>query len=301
MQTDAKFSETGVAIVTPFKIDRTIDYTHFGNLIEYVIQGGVNYIVVLGSTGEAATIQASEKRELIRFAVKLINQRIPLVAGFSDNNSKRLAEEINTFDFSGVDAILSAAPAYNKPNQEGIYQHFCSIAKVSPVPIILYNVPGRTASNMTAPTVLKLASEFPNIVGIKEASANLEQCMAIVKGNTRTDFALLSGDDLLTLPLISLGFNGVISVVSNAFPAKFSSLVHLANAGEFSRAGSLHYELFPLIQLLFADGNPAGIKAALEIMGMGTANLRLPLVPVNETVYRQLKKCLKYLKSTPSH
>ncbi len=229
---------------------------------------------------------------MVKYVVEQVNNRVAIVVGFSDNSTKRLVDEINTFDFTGVDAILSAAPAYNKPNQKGIHQHFWSVATAAPLAVILYNVPGRTASNVEAATVLKLARDFPNIVGIKEASGNFEQCMDIVKGNKRADFALLSGDDIFTLPLLSVGFTGVISVVGNAFPAQVSEMVRVANACDFAKAKAKHYELLEIVNMLFADGNPAGIKAALEILGMGKARLRSPLVKVNEEVRQGLEKLL---------
>lgn len=295
MQMHAKFSGTGVALVTPFKADGTIDFDQYGQLINHVIEGGVDYIVVLGSTGEAATISPKEKQELVKCAVEQVDNRVAIVVGFSDNSTKRLVDEINAFDFTGVDAILTAVPAYNKPNQKGIFQHFWSVATAAPLAVILYNVPGRTASNIEAATVLQLARDFPNIVGIKEASGNFEQCMDIVKGNKRIDFALLSGDDIFTLPLLSVGFTGVISVVGNAFPAQVSEMVRTANACDFAKAKAIHYELLRIINLIFADGNPAGIKAALEIMGMGKARLRSPLVKVNAEIYQALKQLLSKL------
>jgi len=282
------FKGTGVAIVTPFHKHGTIDFGSLGNLIEHLIANKVDYIVVMGTTGESVTLSKDEKNALLHFAVDTIARRVPLVVGIGGNNTQAIIDSIKATPFEHVDAILSVCPYYNKPQQKGLYLHYKNIASASPVPVILYNVPGRTSVNMTAETTLKLAHDFKNIIAIKEASGNLSQCMEIIK-NRPPDFLVISGDDILTLPLLALGGDGVISVVANAFPAEFSEMVNLGLKGDFEKARFIHYQLTDIIESLFADGNPAGIKAALEILGLVPNNLRLPVVKVNREVYNRLQ------------
>lgn len=285
------FKGTGVALVTPFHVDGSIDFDSYSKLINNLIDNGVDYVVPLGTTGESATLTKEEKKAVFKAALSAVNGRIPLVAGVGGNDTQEVIDALKSYDLKGFSAILSVSPYYNKPTQEGIYQHYKAIAAVSPLPIILYNVPGRTGSNMTAATTLRLA-QLPNIAAIKEASANLDQMMQIIK-NKPKDFVVISGDDAITLPLIALGAEGVISVVANAYPKDFSSMVNACLAGTFAKAAPLHYKLVDLITLLFADGNPGGIKAALAIKGIGKENMRLPLVPVNAEVRKALEEEIK--------
>lgn len=289
------FKGTGVAIVTPFHKHGTIDFGSFGNLIEHLISNNIDYIVVMGTTGESVTLSKDEKNALIQFSIDTINKRVPLVIGIGGNNTQAIIDTIKNTEFDGINGILSVAPYYNKPQQRGLYLHYKSIASASPVPVILYNVPGRTSVNMTAETTLKLAHEFSNIVAIKEASGNFAQCMEIIR-NKPPHFLVISGDDNLTLPLLALGADGVISVVANAFPAEFSEMVRAGLNGDFKRARFIHYQLVPIMEALFADGNPAGIKAALSILGFIQNNLRLPVVKVNQTVFKQIETLIQEYK-----
>jgi 4-hydroxy-tetrahydrodipicolinate synthase len=284
-----EFKGTGVAVVTPFKQSGAIDFKAFGGILEHIILGGVDYVVVLGTTGESATVSKPEKKALIEFAVEKINKRVPLVVGVGGNCTSEVILAIHGTPLKGVDAILSVCPYYTKPQQEGIFQHYKMIAEASPVPVILYTVPGRTASNISAATTLRLARECPNIAGIKEASGNFDQIFQVIK-NRPDDFLVISGDDGLTLPLIAAGADGVISVTANAFPGEFSEMVKLALAGDFKKAQEIHYDLIDFTNALFADGSPAGIKAALEIMNLCHNFLRLPLVPMNPETYELIKK-----------
>lgn len=286
------FRGTGVAIVTPFHKHGTIDFTAFERLIEHLVSNKVDYIVVMGTTGESVTLAAGEKSALLHFAIETINKRLPLVAGVGGNDTQAVVDNLKALPASGVDGILSVSPYYNKPQQRGIYLHYKNVSIASPFPLIIYNVPGRTGSNITADTTLQLAREFPNIIGVKEASGNLAQCMQIIK-HRPSGFLVISGDDILTLPLLSLGGDGVISVVANAYPWQFSSMVRFALAGEFAEARKLHYLLTEFIEALFADGNPAGIKAALDIMGLISNNLRLPVVKVNKEVHSRISTLIK--------
>jgi len=275
---------TGVAIVTPFKKSGAIDFDAFEQIIQHIIQGGVDFIVVLGTTGEASTLSKQEKKTLIEFSVEKIGKRVPLVVGIGGNNTSEVVLSIHGTPFKEVDAILSVCPYYNKPQQEGIYQHFRIIAESSPVPVILYTVPGRTSSNINASTTLRLARDCPNIIGIKEASGNFDQIYQVLKGRPK-GFLVLSGDDGLTLPLLAVGADGVISVIANLLPEKFSLMVRHGLEGDFEKARTLHFELIEIINALFADGSPAGIKAALDIKKLCSNYLRLPLVPVNKETY----------------
>lgn len=286
-----KIRGTGVAIVTPFNKDKTIDFPALRNLVEYLIKGGIDFLVVLGTTGESATLTSDERNQVLDFVIEVNNGRLPIVAGFGGNNTQAVINSIKARgDFSRINAILSVAPYYNKPNQRGLYEHFLAIAEVSPVPVILYNVPGRTKSNINAETTLRLA-EHPNIMAIKEASGDFGQIMEIVR-NKPDDFTVLSGDDAITLPLISIGVEGVISVVAMAYPEEMSQMVHLALKGKYDEARKLHYKILPMTNAIFEDGNPAGIKAALSIKGLIKNELRLPLVPVKESTYSKIKALL---------
>ena len=289
--TDKKLTGTGVAIVTPFNEDKTIDFESLRNLINYLINNGVDFLVVLGTTGESATMSFDERMQVLDFVLEVNNGRLPVVAGFGGNNTAEVIETIKKrSDFSGIDAILSVAPYYNKPNQRGLYEHFTAIADSSPVPVILYNVPGRTRSNINAETTLHLA-EHQNVLAIKEASGNFAQIMEIIR-NKPEDFTVLSGDDAITLPLISIGVQGVISVVAMVYPDLMSKMVRLALENKYEEARELHYKILPMTNAIFEDGNPAGIKAALSLKGMIKNVLRLPLVPVNEQTYQKIKRIL---------
>lgn len=296
MNTQNKFTGTGVAIVTPFKSDLKIDYTALETHLEHLITNGVNYLVVLGTTGESVTQNEYEKDELIRFIKDKVNGRVPLVLGIGGNDTQAVVNKIGKTDFNLIDGILSVAPYYNKPTQEGLHQHFKAIAEASPVPVILYNVPGRTGSNISAQTTLRLAHEFENIVAIKEASGNIAQAMYIIKDKPK-DFIVISGEDALTLPLMSIGVSGVISVVANAMPKEFSNMVRLALDNKFREAEKIHYKLIEFIDTLFVEGNPGGVKAALKILGIIENNLRLPLVRVSDETYGKLEELIKNIKA----
>ena len=290
-----KFKGTGVAIVTPFKNDSSIDFSATGRILNHIIKGGVNYIIVMGTTGEAPTLTKDEKQALISHVVEIVDKRIPVVIGLGGNNTQEIINCIRQMDLEGVDAILSVAPYYNKPNQRGLFQHFKEIATCSPIPVILYNVPGRTASNITSETCIELAYECDNIIGIKEASGDLAQIMRIIKGKPE-NFLVISGDDMLTLPIIAAGGSGVISVLANAYPAECSELVNNALKNNLKAAREIHFRFMESIELLFSDGNPAGIKAFLSTIGLCQNNLRLPLVPVSKTVLSRIQKVVEELK-----
>lgn len=287
-----KFRGTGVAIVTPFHDSGNIDFGSFERLIEHVIDNAVNYLVVLGTTGESATLSKDEKTAVLNFAIDTVNKRIPLVVGIGGNSTQEVINTIKARSFEAIDAILSVSPYYNKPQQRGIYNHYKAIATASPVPVILYNVPGRTSSNITAETTLKLAHDIKNIIGIKEASGNLLQCMEIIHKKP-AGFLVISGDDALTLPLLALGADGVISVTANAFPREFSEMVNLGLKGKFSKALPMHYALLEFTNALFSDGSPSGIKASLEIMNLCKSNVRLPLVKVNKATQTTLENIIE--------
>lgn len=281
----------GVALITPFHKDKTIDYDGLAKLIEYQIKSGVDYIVVLATTAETATLTEQEKKEVREFVVNRTNGRVPLVLGYGGNNTKALIDSMKEIDFSPFCAILSVVPYYNKPSQEGIYQHYAAIAQSCPIPVILYNVPGRTGVNMSPQTTLRLAKDFPNIIGIKEASGNMTQMDDIIK-NKPEDFMVISGDDGITFPLLTLGAVGVISVIGNAFPKEFSKMVRLALNGDYKHALPIHHKFTELFNLLFVDGNPAGVKCLLNAMGYIENELRLPLVPTRITTYQKIKNVL---------
>lgn len=283
------FRGTGVAIVTPFKSDKSVDYEALEKLIEHLIQNGIDYLVVQGTTGESVTLTNEEKAKTLAFVIKVTKNRLPIVLGLGGNCTQTILDYLHSSDLSGVDAILSVSPYYNKPTQEGIYQHYKAIASATTKPIILYNVPGRTSSNILPATTLRLARDFKNIIGIKEASGNLEQCMEIIK-NKPNEFLVISGDDALTLPFIASGGDGVISVLANAFPKGFSAMVNAALSGNLKEAQDLHYKHFDIIHYLFCEGNPAGIKATLKVLGITGDTVRLPLVNVSDTTYNKIKE-----------
>ena len=282
------FTGTGVALVTPFRKQETIDFSKLEELINYVISSGVDYIVALGTTSEAATMTESERTALLQFIVDTVGGRLPIMLGMGGNNTRAVNDSIAQTNFDGISGILSVAPYYNKPQQRGLVEHFRSIADASPVPVILYNVPGRTSCNITAETTLQLANECPNIIGIKEASGNMSQIMEIMRRKP-AGFKVISGDDALTYPMLTLGCSGVISVIANARPKEMSDMVHLAMKGDLKKALPLHYKLLPLINAIFEEGNPGGIKALLEIDGRINNILRLPLTKVSKTLYNKLK------------
>ena len=284
----------GVALITPFKDDESIDFDALSKLIEYQIQNGIDYLVVLGTTAETPTLTEQEKNEVLSFVIERVKERVPIVLGLGGNNTRGIVERLKTESFQGVDAILSVVPYYNKPSQEGIYQHYKAIASATKLPVILYNVPGRTGVNMTAETTLRLAREFDNIVAIKEASGNITQMDDIIK-NKPKDFMVISGDDGITFPLITLGAVGVISVIGNAFPREFSRMVRLALEGDYANALLIHHKFTELFELLFVDGNPAGVKSILRSMGYIRNRLRLPLVPTRITTYEKIRVVLQKL------
>lgn len=282
-----KFSGTGVAIITPFQ-GHHIDYPALGRQIDHVINGGVNYIVSLGTTGEAVTLSKAECRAVFDYTIKKVNGRVPLVAGlFGSNYTEKLIAAIEEYDFTGFDAIMSSSPAYNKPPQEGIYQHYMALERVSPLPIIIYNVPGRTGSNVEPETILRLAHASKKFIAIKDASGDLTQGMQVLK-NRPEDFLVLSGDDPTALSLIANGGDGVISVIANAFPSYFSSMIQAALNGDFKTAAKLNLDLLDIHPLLYVEGNPTGVKAAMEIKGLCTKDVRLPLVPLSQEAYEAL-------------
>ncbi|MCR5455176.1 MAG: 4-hydroxy-tetrahydrodipicolinate synthase [Bacteroidales bacterium] len=292
MRNDRLFG-VGVALVTPFKEDGAVDYAALTRLLEHIIGGGVHYIVVSGTTGEPSTMTASEKAELRAFIIKQVAGRVPLVLGIGGNNTAAVIDEIRSTDLSGFDSILSISPYYTKPNQHGIYAHFAAIAQASTLPIILYNVPGRTSRNIEPATIVSLANDFKNIVAVKEASGNMAQIMSIVE-NKPDDFMVISGDDALTVPMMSVGVSGVISVAANVAPEQCVRMVNAAAKGDFAEASRLHYQLLDLMGALFEDGSPAGAKAALKMLGITEGEtLRLPLVPVCDAVREKIKTSLQ--------
>lgn len=290
------FRGTGVALVTPFSHGQ-VDYDALERLICHNIEGGVEFLVSLGTTGESVTLTEEEKHAVLDFTVKIAAGRVPVVAGFGGNNTAAVIQSIQKYHFKGISGILSASPAYNKPTQEGIYQHFMAIEKVAPCPIILYNVPSRTGSNMTAETTLRLANASDKFVAVKEASGNLAQCMQIVMGQKPAHFSVLSGDDNLTLPMLACGMDGLISVVGNAYPKEYSDMVRAGLAGDFTTARTLHYHFVDLVDLLFVDGNPAGVKYVLDCLGICREELRLPLVPATTPTKESIAKIVEKLKA----
>ena len=287
-----KLKGTGVAIVTPFKNDSSIDFAALGRVIDHVITGGISYIVVMGTTGESVTITKDEKQAVFSFVRESVEKRVPIIAGIGGNNTQEVINNIRHTDLTEFEAILSVVPYYNKPNQRGIIQHFKAVATCSPVPVIMYNVPGRTSCNVTAETCLQLAHECENITGIKEASGDLNQIMKIVKGKPE-NFSVISGDDMLTIPVISAGGTGVISVLANAFPAQTSELVNNALKNNFKSARDVQFRFLEMIELLFTEGNPSGIKAVLNVMNLCQNILRLPLVPVTRVTFSRIQKAIE--------
>lgn len=285
-----KLKGTGVALVTPFTSSMAVDFDGLRQLLDFTMEGGVEYLVVNGTTGESVTTTATEKAEILAFVKKHVNGRVPLVYGLGGNNTQDILDTIQQTNLEGIAAVLSVSPYYNKPSQQGIFQHYTQIADACPVPVILYNVPGRTGSNMSAETTLRLAAH-DNIIGIKEASGNLEQCMAIAK-HKPTDFLLISGDDLLTLPMLSFGAVGVISVLANAFPEKFSHMVRLGLEYKFQEAAKLLYDFVDINPLMYEEGNPVGVKALLERFGVCTPTVRLPLVEASAGLKDRLEQLL---------
>lgn len=283
------FTGTGVALVTPFRKQETIDFTKLEGLINHLLESGVDYIVALGTTSEAATMTEIERSALQDFIVETVGGKVPIMLGLGGNNTQMLLDTIARTNFDGISGVLSVAPYYNKPNQRGLAQHFKLVSEAVPVPLYLYNVPGRTGSNIAPDTVLQLAQECPNIAGIKEASGNLNQVMEILR-NKPDNFKVISGDDALTLPMIALGASGVISVAANALPIEMSNMVKYALKGDFKKALPLHYKMLPLMNAMFEEGNPTGVKALLEIEGIINNTLRLPLVKASKQLTNKLNQ-----------
>ena len=283
---------TGVAIVTPFNEDESVDFTALGNLIDFIIGNGVEYIVSLGTTGETPTLTKQEKLDIVNFTLDKINSRVPVVVGIGGNNTKAVIETIESFPLEKTAAVLSAAPYYNKPSQEGIFQHYKAIANASSKPIILYNVPGRTGRNMEPATTIRLANEVENIGGIKEAGNSIPQCMQLLRDRPK-DFLIVSGDDDLVLPELAAGIDGVISVAANCFPKAFSDMVRAGLSGDFVVARKLNDPLIEAYNLLFAENNPAGVKAFLHEMGLIKNVVRLPLVSLSDAVHQKVKGYLR--------
>ncbi len=286
-----KLQGTGVALVTPFKANTEVDFNALGKLIDFDIANGVEYVITLGTTGETPTLNNQEKLDIVNFTYEKVNGRVPVIVGIGGNNTKEVIEILKTWPLEKATAVLSASPYYNKPSQEGIYQHYKALAAVSPKPIILYNVPGRTGSNVTAETTLRLAKEVKNIEGIKEASGNMVQCMHILRDRPE-NFLVVSGDDHLTLPLIACGMDGVISVAANCFPKDFSEMVRQSLKGNFASARPLHNKCLEGNDLLFAENNPAGVKAFLFELGIIENVLRLPVVPLSDAIHQKVKAYL---------
>ncbi len=283
---------TGVALVTPFNQQKQVDHQALAKLVNFVIDGGVDFLVALGTTAETATLNDKERLEVVKTIKKANNARVPMVIGMGGNNTNQLVDTINKTDFDGIDAILSVTPFYNKPTQDGLYLHYKTLAAVSPVPIILYNVPSRTGCNLEASTCVQLANDFENIIAVKEASGDLVQIMDIIKHKPE-EFLVLSGDDASTLPILSLGGDGVISVIANGYPKAFCQMVEAAQNDNYIKARRLHYGLTDIIKNLFIEGNPAGIKAILEMREIIDNQLRLPLVPLSDKTYNTLKAQFK--------
>jgi len=289
-----KFKGAGVAVVTPFHKDGSIDFKSLGKIINHLINNGINYIVTLGTTGESVILNTNEKNAVINFVVEVVEKRVPVVVGIGGNNTSQLLHSFDEISLDEADAILSVCPYYNKPQQQGIYQHYKQIASNSPLPVILYNVPDRTGVNIKAETTLQLAHDFKNIIAIKEACKNIEQWIAILKDKP-DNFNLISGDDLSTIPMISLGGIGVISVTANAFPKEFSDMVTHALKGDFKNARKIQNRLYDFTTSIFLEGNPGGIKAALDFLGLCQNYLRLPNIPVSRTSYNIIKNAIQNL------
>ena len=289
------FHGLGIALITPFKADGSVDYEALERLEEYQLSNGANFLCILATTGEAPCLSQEEKDEITRAIIRINKGRVPILKYCGGNNTAAVAQEIQTSDWHHIDGILSICPYYNKPSQEGIYQHFKVIAKACPLPIVLYNVPGRTGINMTPETTCRIATDFTNVVAIKEAAGSLEQVDEIIK-NKPSHFEVISGDDALTYPMIASGAAGVISVIGNALPKEFSKMIRLEFQGEYDAARRIHHQFTELYKLLFVDGNPAGVKALLNDMGMIENVLRLPLVPTQVTTKQKMAEILKRLQ-----
>jgi 4-hydroxy-tetrahydrodipicolinate synthase len=291
MSLKTELQGTGVALVTPFKINSDVDYEALGKLIDFDIDNGVEYLITLGTTGETPTLTKQEKLDIVNYTYQKVNGRVPVVVGIGGNSTKEVIDNLTSYPLDKAVAVLSASPYYNKPSQEGIYQHYKALAAASPKPIILYNVPGRTGSNMTAETTLRLAKE-KNIEGMKEASGNMVQCMHILR-NRPDDFLVVSGDDHVAMPLIACGMDGVISVAANCFPKDFSEMIRQSLKGNFVVARPLHYKCLEGCDLLFAENNPAGVKAFLYELGIIENIVRLPVVPLSDAIHQMIKAYLK--------
>ncbi|WP_439152736.1 4-hydroxy-tetrahydrodipicolinate synthase [Winogradskyella sp.] len=289
-----KFIGTGVALITPFNEDLNIDYDALERLVEYNIENGTEYLVISGTTGESVTISPEEKKSLVQFIIKVNNNRVPLVLGIGGNNTTTLIEEIKSTDLSSIDAILSVSPYYSKPTQEGIYQHFKAIAEVSPKPIILYNVPGRTSSNVSPETTIRLAKDFDNIIAVKEAGNNVHQYLELLRTKP-DDFLVLSGDDDLALGVALAGGSGVISVIGQALPKEFSEMIRLGIAGNAKEAYKIHFKLMPITKMIFSENNPSGIKAVLSGLNISNSYVRLPLVEATDKLKNEIRKELDVL------
>ncbi len=283
---------TGVALVTPFQSNGAVDYPALENLITHVIKGGVDFVVALGTTAETPTLSTKEKQEILAAVVKACDGKLPVVCGLGGNNTEELVAQLREFDLHGVDAILSVTPYYNKPSQEGLYQHYKAVANATNKPIILYNVPGRTGCNLLPATAIRLANDFKNIIAIKEASGNIVQCMELIQ-NKPDNFTVLSGDDNLAVAQMAIGMEGIISVAANCFTKEMTDVINLAIAGKFDKARKTFYKILPGIDLLFAEGNPAGVKNVLANMGICEQHLRLPLVPVSEPTANKIAEFMK--------
>ena len=289
------FKGLGIALVTPFKSDGSVDYESLTRLVEYQLDNGADFLCILATTGETPCLTSDEKKKIKELVISLAKGRVPILMGCGGNNTAAVIEELKTSDWHGIDGVLSVCPYYNKPSQEGLYQHFKSIAAATKLPVVLYNVPGRTGVNLQASTTVRLAKDCPNIVAIKEASGNLEQVDEIIK-NKPDDFDVISGDDSLTFPMISCGAVGVISVIGNALPKEVSKMIRLEFRGEYEGARKIHHKFTDLFSLLFVDGNPAGVKAMLHEMGMIENVLRLPLVPTRISTLQKMSEIMKELK-----
>lgn len=290
-----KFRGTGVAIITPFKNDLSIDFSALGRVVNHIIDGGVNYIVALGTTGESVTLTKDEKKAIISYVIETVDKRVPVVVGIGGNNTQEIIDFVRQTNLSGVDGVLSVAPYYNKPGQKGLFQHFKAFANSCPLPVILYNVPGRTGCNISSDTCLQLANECENIVAVKEASGDIAQIMRIIKGKPE-NFSVISGDDTMIIPISAAGGAGVISVLANAYPAQTSEIVNNSLKYNFKAAREMHFKFMEIIDLLFADGNPSGVKAMLSQMNICQNTLRLPLVPVSKTIMDRIQKAMKEVR-----
>lgn len=286
-QVAKKLTGTGVALVTPFHKNGSVDFNSLSRLVEHIIKGKCEYLVPLGTTGESVTLTADEKKAVVDCVVETAANRVPVVVGLGGNNTQEILEKLRHTDFSGISAILSVSPYYNKPSQKGIIQHYKVIAEEAPVPVLIYNVPGRTGSNILPDTTLEIAASQPNIIGVKEASGSIDQIMAIIREKP-SGFLVISGDDGITLPLLAAGADGVISVVANAYPKLFSDMVRLCMKYELKRAQQIHYQLLPLIPMLFSEGSPSGIKFVLKQLGITEDYVRLPLVNISKALSQKI-------------